>query len=64
MSSTLSVTAVTKVDFVDTGKINVGFSASKLLLAKECSDKQKYTFRAECRSFLIAVLKSYLTNRN
>ena len=66
MSSTLSVTAVTKVDFeckgnqVDIGKINVRFSASKLLLAKELSDKQKYTFRAECRSFLIAVLKKLL----
>mgnify|MGYP003471112127 FL=1 len=66
MSSALSVTAVTKVDFecngnqVDTSKINVGFSASKLLLAKELSDKQKYTFRAECRSFLIAVLKKLL----
>ena len=56
MSATKTVTAVT-ANQVDPSKVDVGFSASRSLQITKSSDRARYTFRLECRDFLVVMLK-------
>lgn len=44
----------------DPSKIDIGFSASRSILTKKASDRQKYAFRMECQKFVVALLQKLL----
>lgn len=48
-------------NFLDPSQVDIGFVAKRSSVTKKASDRQRYTFRMECRDFIKAMLLKIVT---